>query len=48
MSAPRKYPEELRERVTRMNLEAHQDPATRTGAFRRVGEQLGLNEAPWV
>ena len=43
MSAPRKYPEELRERVTRMNLEAHQDPATRSGAFRRVGERLGLN-----
>ena len=26
-----------------MTLEARQDPATRTGAFRRVGEQLGIN-----
>ncbi|RKX00994.1 hypothetical protein D9C01_12440 [Corynebacterium diphtheriae] len=24
-------------------MEARQDPATRTGAFRRVGEQLGIN-----
>ncbi|WP_427902055.1 IS3 family transposase [Micrococcus luteus] len=43
MPAPRKYPDELRERATRMTLEARQDPATRTGAFRRVGEQLGIN-----
>ena len=26
-----------------MTLEARQDPATRSGAFRRVGEQLGIN-----
>ena len=43
VAAPRKYPDELRERATRMTLEARQDPATRTGAFRRVGEQLGIN-----
>ncbi|PNL16820.1 IS3 family transposase [Micrococcus sp. FDAARGOS_333] len=43
MPAPRKYPDELRERATRMTIEARQDPATRTGAFRRVGEQLGIN-----
>jgi len=43
MPAPRKYPDELRERATRMTLEARQDPATRSGAFRRVGEQLGIN-----
>lgn len=33
MPPPRKYPDELRERATRMTLEARQDPATRTGAF---------------
>ncbi|MDO4239240.1 IS3 family transposase [Micrococcus sp.] len=43
MPAPRKYPDELRERATRMTLEARQDPAMRSGAFRRVGEQLGIN-----
>ena len=43
MPAPRKYPDELRERATRMTLEARRDPATRTGAFRRVGEQLGIS-----
>ena len=43
ISASWKYPDELRERATRMTLEARQDPATRTGAFRRVGEQLGIN-----
>ncbi len=41
MAAPRKYPDELRERATRMAVEARLDPATRAGAFRRVGEQLG-------
>jgi transposase len=43
MVAPRKYPEELRERSIRMTLEARQDPATRSGACRRIGEQLGIN-----
>jgi transposase len=42
MAAPRKYPDELRERATRMAVEARLDPATRAGAFRRVGEQLGI------
>jgi len=41
--APRKYPEELRERSIRMTLEARKDPATRPGACRRIGEQLGIN-----
>ena len=51
MPAQRKYPNELRERATRMAIDARKDPATRTGAFRRIGEQLGVNpEAPrtWV
>jgi transposase len=43
MAAQRKYPIELRERATRMVIEARKNPATRTGAFRRVGEQLGVN-----
>ena len=43
MAAPRKYPEELRERAVRMAVDLRRDPATKTGALRRVGEQLGIN-----
>ena len=43
MAAPRKYPEELRERAIRMAVEARRDPATRTGALRRIGDQFGVN-----
>jgi transposase len=43
MAAPRKYPDELRERATRMAVEARQDPATRAGALARIAEQLGIN-----
>jgi transposase len=43
MAAPRKYPEELRERAVRMAVDLRRDPATRMGALRRVGEQLGIN-----
>ena len=43
MAAPRKYPDELRERATRMAVEARRDPATQTGALRRIGDQLGIN-----
>ena len=43
MVAPRKYPDELRERAVQMVLDAKQDPLTRTGACRRIGLQLGLN-----
>ena len=43
MAAPRKYPEELLERAIRMAVDLRRDPATRTGALRRVGEQLGIN-----
>ena len=43
MAAPRKYPDELRERAVRMVVDARRDPATRSGALRRVGEQLGIN-----
>lgn len=43
MAAPRKYPEELRERAIRMAVDARRDPATRPGALTRVGTQLGIN-----
>ncbi|MDN5661464.1 MAG: hypothetical protein L0G72_11920 [Brevibacterium aurantiacum] len=43
MAAPKKYPDELRERATSMAVAVRLDPATRQGAFRRVGEQLGIH-----
>ncbi len=43
MPAQRKYPVELRERATRMAIDARKDPVTRTGAYGRIGEQLGVN-----
>lgn len=43
MSAPRRYPAELRERATRMVLEALKDPETGKGAIGRIGSQLGVN-----
>ena len=43
MSAPRKYPDELRERATRMAVEARQDPAARVGAVKRIADQLGVH-----
>ena len=43
MVAPRKYPEELRERAIRLALDARKDPASRPGACSRIGEQLGIN-----
>jgi transposase len=43
MAAPRKYPEELRERAIRLAVDARRDPVTRTGALRRIGGQLGIN-----
>lgn len=38
-----KYPGELRERAIRMAVHLRRDPATRSGAVRRVGEQLRIN-----
>jgi transposase len=43
MAAPRKFPDELRERATRLAVEARQDPATRAGAIKRVADQLGMH-----
>ena len=43
MAAPRKYPDELRERAIRMAVDLRRDPATKGGALKRVGDQLGIN-----
>lgn len=43
MAAPRKYSVELRDRAIRMALDARQDPETRTGAIKRVADQLGIH-----
>lgn len=43
MVAPRKCSEELRERATRMVIEAKQDPATSRGANKRIADQLGVD-----
>lgn len=43
MPAPKKYPDELRERATRMAVDARQDPATASGAIRRIADQLGVH-----
>ena len=43
MSAPRKYGDELRERATRMAVEARQNPAMKAGAIKRISDQLGMH-----
>ena len=43
MAAPRKYSEELRQRATRMAMDARKDPATGKGAIRRIADQLGVH-----
>nr|WP_249145388.1 IS3 family transposase [Gordonia sp. SCSIO 19800] len=43
MAAPRKYSVELKERATRMAVEARKDPVTRPGALKRIGDQLGVH-----
>jgi transposase len=42
--APRKYPDQLRERAVRMVLDLQADPATARGARTRVAQQLGINK----
>ena len=39
----KKYPDELRERATRMTLDALADPARAKGAIGRIGEELGVH-----
>jgi transposase len=43
MAAPRKYPDELRERAIRLALGAKKDPVTRPAVCWRTGEHLGIN-----
>jgi transposase len=43
MPAPRKYNDELRERATRLAVEARRDPASAAGAIRRIADQLGVH-----
>ncbi len=43
MAAPRKYPEELKERATRLALDARADASTRRGAIARIAGQLDIN-----
>jgi transposase len=43
MSAPRKYPQELRDRAVRMVFEVREQTGERLGAIARVGDQLGIN-----
>lgn len=41
--APSKYPAELRERATRLCVEARKDPALRNGAIARIADQTGVS-----
>ncbi|MGW0501276.1 transposase [Streptomyces sp. NPDC003007] len=43
MAAPRKYSDELRERATRLAVEARKDAVGRTGAIRRIADQLDVH-----
>ena len=43
MPAPRKYPEELKERATRLALDARRDASTRRGAIARIAGQLDVH-----
>ena len=43
MPAPKKYPDELRDRATRLAIEARRDPASAVGAIRRIAEKLGIH-----
>ena len=43
MPAPRKYPDELRERAVRLVLDVAGDAGSVSRACRRIGEQLGVN-----
>jgi transposase-like protein len=43
MAAARKYGDELRERATRMAVDARKVAAARSGAISRIAEQLGVH-----
>jgi transposase len=43
MPAPRKYPDELRDRAVRLVMDVRDEAGSLTAACTRVGEQLGIN-----
>jgi transposase len=43
MPAPRKYPDEMRERAIRLVLDIAAEAGSITAACRRIGEELGIN-----
>src|SRR5512133_1437668 len=43
MPVPRKYPEELKERATRLAVDARRDATTRRGAIARIAGQLDIH-----
>jgi len=43
MPAPKKYPDEVRERAVRMVLEIREESGQRQGAIARVADRLGVN-----
>jgi transposase len=43
MPAPRKYPEELKKRATRLAVDARRDASTRRGAIARIASQLDIH-----
>ena len=42
MPAPKKYPDELRQRAVRLVMDAQKNPSGRRGACTRIGAQLGI------
>ena len=43
MAAPRKRPDELRERATHLAVEARKDPTDRAGAIKRIADHLDVH-----
>ncbi|MFD7610572.1 hypothetical protein [Streptomyces sp. NPDC059828] len=43
MAAPRKDADELRERATRLAVEARKDPTGRAGAIKGIADQLDVH-----
>jgi transposase len=43
MAAPRKYPDEVRERAVRMVFEIREETGQQQGAIARVADRLGVN-----
>ena len=43
MPAPRKYPDELKERATRLAMDARREASTRRGAIARIAGQLDIH-----